>query len=373
MSLFAMLLVIIGITILAVLWWLRHKSSKANQALSALYHLNQEVIQDPIQFVEKAWPILSQTSMLGFNASIEWFGVHSFEAHGTQKGEAKRYEIKEGGMSFSITCYRVGLKGEQAWLQDLIEKAFISLLQASVTAKQIQILSSEQRLEKLSLYLGHDVKNIAQFIQLLQNQLEEAQSHDQKVHLVKVLQGLVPAVRLRADRTLQKLLNPKAISETDKLISFGHLADQVAELLGLSLQHEGKADCQVEESVGLIVLDYLLDNFRQHGASHLPVIMQREVAPKAQAIVVYFYQETPSVSAEQYMRLFEPFWSTSTEGMGLGLYLAKTLLEEVGGMLQIDQTNGPLRFRIHMPCKSNPNFSLTGQDAHQHEKAFDKA
>ena len=51
-------------------------------------------------------------------------------------------------------------------------------------------------------------------------------------------------------------------------------------------------------------------------------------------------------------RLFEPFFTTSAGGSGLGLYLCRELCESNGATLNYDRTtDGKTRFRVSVPLQ----------------------
>jgi len=48
----------------------------------------------------------------------------------------------------------------------------------------------------------------------------------------------------------------------------------------------------------------------------------------------------PGIPAEQQGKLFEPFFTTATDGTGLGLYIAKELCEANGALLEYHAAEG---------------------------------
>jgi two-component system sensor histidine kinase DctS len=62
----------------------------------------------------------------------------------------------------------------------------------------------------------------------------------------------------------------------------------------------------------------------------------------------------PGIPAEVAQRLFTPFFTTRSEGMGLGLSLCRTVIEQHGGALEFEsvpQPEGPggTEFRFTLP------------------------
>ena len=54
----------------------------------------------------------------------------------------------------------------------------------------------------------------------------------------------------------------------------------------------------------------------------------------------------PGIPPDVAQRLFTPFFTTRSEGMGLGLSLCRTVVEQHGGALDFDTGSGGTRFRF---------------------------
>ena len=64
----------------------------------------------------------------------------------------------------------------------------------------------------------------------------------------------------------------------------------------------------------------------------------------------------PGVSAEAAARMFIPFFTTRIDGMGLGLSLCRTVIEQHGGALEfVPRASGPgTEFRFTLPAEKTP-------------------
>lgn len=132
-------------------------------------------------------------------------------------------------------------------------------------------------------------------------------------------------------------------------------------------QGQHHADCvelQASGSVGTVefdpgnlrrVLTNLLDNGIRHAGEHTGkftvtlVLSKDDQAQRAHMDVIDAGAGVPDAALS---RLFEPFFTTSAGGSGLGLYLCRELCESNGANLNYDRTpDGKTRFRVSVPLQ----------------------
>ena len=74
---------------------------------------------------------------------------------------------------------------------------------------------------------------------------------------------------------------------------------------------------------------------------------------QAQAVLIYIHDSGPGIPIEQMTRLFEPFYTTKSQGSGLGLTIANTLVEANGARLDLVPGNWQgARFAIQFQLES---------------------
>ena len=82
------------------------------------------------------------------------------------------------------------------------------------------------------------------------------------------------------------------------------------------------------------------------GAGWLRVATRRE----GQEIVLEVADNGPGIDASAQRQLFEPFYTTSRQGSGLGLWITYNLIQRMGGRISVDSAPGQgARFTVHLP------------------------
>jgi len=100
-------------------------------------------------------------------------------------------------------------------------------------------------------------------------------------------------------------------------------------------------------------LTQILDNLLRNGWRHSALLHQQAevwlalfVDPDSQLAVLEVQDNGPGVPSDQQAHLFEPFFTTSSQGTGLGLYLSRELCESNQARLDFKPRQGGGCFRI---------------------------
>lgn len=347
------ILIIIGATIalvLSYLWWRARTASNHNLALIRLNEKNQF---DAPAFLKQAWPILERAGLLGIRWRCNWFGIVIEAAEGLHQTKPVRQEIHIGEMHLSIDFFQHH-RGERKYFDTALIETFLLLLRSDMWIKAGAVDATLAQMSKLTLFLQHDMKNVAQFIQLMADQLA-AVPPGKELQVLNYLRTAAPLMRQRADRIVQTLTLGQMQNEVPKQISLDNLFGNLTQLYQLHAEVTGNARVVVAETSLETAFENILKNYsdlhlRLGGEKPLVKIhIATDIDTAYESVSIrIFSEDTPVMPNIE--RLFEPFWSMNPNGLGIGLYQAKHLLESCGGSLNAQQNeSGRLAFQIQLP------------------------
>jgi signal transduction histidine kinase len=117
----------------------------------------------------------------------------------------------------------------------------------------------------------------------------------------------------------------------------------------LAMHREGK-EATLAEELGDLDLRICVDQFRIEQVFrnildnalaaakppvHIKVVCSRTEIDGQPAVRIAFQDNGPGLNAEQRRRIFDPFFTTKTKGTGLGMAIAKRILEAHGGQIAV--------------------------------------
>lgn len=345
--------ILMGITIAAVVAALWYQARKASRINLGLIRLNEQHNFDTPIFLEHAWPLLEQAGLLGLNWRLDWFGIIKQGSHGRHVYASTYKEINVAEMKLTMNFYQRDNRGEQRYFEETLIATFLLLLRTDMLIKANAIDATFAHMSRLNLFLQHDMKNIAQFIQLMADQLASVPP-GKEAQVLTHLRLAAPLIRHRADNIVNTLTAGSIPDEPLREIHLHEVLTDLCELYELEARIEGDALIHSAGTTIDTALDNILKNY--HDASvreHISKpVMTIAIATHAQQVSITI-EATNGTAALAPERLFEPFWSSDAAGLGIGLYQAKQMLEMQGGSLQVTQNSDtPLRFTITFPLRT---------------------
>jgi C4-dicarboxylate-specific signal transduction histidine kinase len=110
------------------------------------------------------------------------------------------------------------------------------------------------------------------------------------------------------------------------------------------------ADVVQIEQVLVNLIYNALEAMLEPGSSEPGLTIATELTADAASVQVSVIDNGPGISPENLEKLFQPFFTTKTKGMGMGLNISRTIIESHGGKLNaIANEDGGMRFSFTLP------------------------
>jgi signal transduction histidine kinase len=231
-------------------------------------------------------------------------------------------------------------------------------LEIGVLSRELELMrqaldSRDRQLKMMLAGVAHEVRNplggIELFSGLLSEEVranEEARSHVGRIqrevdYLRRIVEDFLSFAR-------EHKLSLAPIEAGALMRTAGELVRADAEARGVPLTIDaGPATLEVDQSLVVAALVNLLKNAVQASAAGQPVELRGAVRDGRYAIEVQ--DEGPGVPPEARERIFEPFFTTREKGTGLGLPLARKIVQAHQGELAVESAPGRTIFRLTLP------------------------
>lgn len=343
-------LILIGATIGIVLLQLWLQARRANKAGLALIRLNEQLNFDAPAFLRASWAPLSQAGVRGIAWRMDWFGALIEGEAGQTIGKPIRREMAVADMKLAVVIYQRGMRGERRYFDETLIETFLLLLRTDMWIKAGATDATFAQMSKLNLFLLHDMKNIAQFVQLLADQLEAVPAA-REAQLLEHLRIAAPLMRHRADHVVRTLMARQPGPEAAGVVQLRDQMERLCRLHQLDFRIDGEAEVHAPAKNLDSAFDNIFKNYgdltRRDGKVRPLVVIEINRSPGWVEVVIYAENARPEIEIE---RLFEPFRSSDPAGLGIGLYQARQILETCGASLsaRLDD-DGHLQFVARFP------------------------
>lgn len=73
-------------------------------------------------------------------------------------------------------------------------------------------------------------------------------------------------------------------------------------------------------------------------------------------LVVLFTDNAGGIEPDSLSKVFEPYFTTKSNGTGIGLYMTKIIIEKMNGSVKVENTHGGARFILSVPKVASENI-----------------
>jgi signal transduction histidine kinase len=234
---------------------------------------------------------------------------------------------------------------------------------AQVTALEAEVARRERlaTLGHMVATVSHEVRNplnaISMGLQRLRAEFHPTEEPDEYQRLLDLVTGEVRRLNTLVDESLALARAPRLQPEP---VQVGDLLEEVVGLIEAEAHRIGvRIERQVPADLPLVAADrgrltQVLLNLARNALEAMPDggTLRMEAAATTRALTLGVTDSGRGIPREIRPRLFEPYYTTKVTGLGLGLAVARQIVEAHGGTIEFEPTaQGASRFRITLPLR----------------------
>lgn len=353
----SLLFLVAGVSLMGAAWYWARLTRQYRHTLAALLRTITPHL-DPLLLPAAAWPALSQGGIALLTCSGSWFGQHISQMFGTIPGGKQKvlhFSIEaEDDIRLEFHLYTRSRKGEARLFAEHLTDIFKLQMEAAVQVKTQALAAAMAEQARLTLYLQHDLRNLAQWVTWIADDFPTQQSEPALLNAAKRIAKSVPHAAARAERILGATRRNQPDQPHPQNVMLAQAIRQAAELAGIAVAVSGDVQVTLRPDLLERALDNLFTNvaplLRAQPEAALPVSILREAEAASARIVMPQISATPLLHPE---KMFEPFSSGRVGGLGLGMYQARKSLHETGGELSAEPCAQGIRYTLTLPISNN--------------------
>lgn len=352
-----LILVAAGVALLATVAYLARLVRRHRRSLARLLELAKTSL-DPLQLPAAAWPALADGGIVRLEYSGLWFAQPVQCCFGATQNNGIPFDFKVAAIddvNLEFRLYARANRGETRLFAENLAGVFRLLLETAVHSKMEALSAALTEQARLALYLQHDLRNLAQWVEWLAADLASAQGDDALLAVAQRLSAGAPHAAARARRILDATCKTRR-PPVPQTVALGDALREAAEHAGIAVT----IDMDVSEADTFVLLrrdllDRTLDNLFTNAAPllrlHTDLSIAIGIKHEADKVVARIKMpRLPEVPHPE--KLFEPFSSGRPGGLGLGLYQAHKSLLEAGGELAAEICEQHICFTLSLPGTS---------------------
>ncbi len=197
-----------------------------------------------------------------------------------------------------------------------------------------KINESFVQIAKLQTYMMHDLKNILQFFQAMQYNVEHIKTDEQKERFISYLQNSTQPINKKVNRLLA-LLQIKThlrLTAEKKEIDLPKLIQELATQYRLKCHIFGSGTLKSDEASVCTVLENLFSNIRYKTGNDPDIECSAKIESDETTLTLKIQDSGEKFANPQ--SVLRPFYTTKTDGLGIGMYQVKTVVELLGGTIE---------------------------------------
>lgn len=305
--------------------------------ITELIKINEVDGFDPVLLLKNLEPFMKRMNVKDFSYYVHYLNTE-YNRPMQKNGVIIRKFVYTSDFTlfFGIIPSRMGL-GSGYMAKMLCEVVFL-MLKSDVS---IQTKSAEKAFRKsmeLQTFINHDVKNLIQFVNMLEYNLNSVETEEERAKLIQYLKKSLPGLKIRADKVMSALNStcPENKSEPELLNPYS-LACSIANSFGVEVHtSSGEIEITTWKRPLTIIFENIIKNFYDKSLREKDIELWLDVDGKN---IVLRDTGSPISDCE---KIFEPFYSDKVNGLGIGLFHSRNSAQSMNATLTAENTDkGP--------------------------------
>ncbi len=339
-----------GLVIIGVLIYIRYLTRKAIRSILDLFDLNTQLDYDLHRFLPEVLQVLKKINIDDLYYDVLYLDT-ALVNEKTVSGNALEKDIERVDYRIKIGIVPRHSRGEQYYLNMIVLEILFFLVEMDALLRIKVIHETFYKFSKLQTFILHDAKNLAQFIEFLSYNVRHLETSERQERFISYLKETLPAQSRRGAAIISFLQMEKGadVETTDKsTIDIRVLLENLTKHYRLNCTIKGEGSIVAEEYKVISILDNVLRNIYDKSLSEPDLTCHLDIAAAVDNLRIVIADTGSPVKDNT--RLFEPFYSTKREGLGIGLFQAKNIANAMNGDIRfLPQAAGAV-FEIILPA-----------------------
>jgi signal transduction histidine kinase len=339
-----------GLVIIGVLIYIRYLTRKAIRSILELFDLNTQLDYDLHRFLPEVLQVLKKINIDDLYYDVLYLDT-ALVNEKTVSGNALEKDIERVDYRIKIGIVPRHSRGEQYYLNMIVLEILFFLVEMDALLRIKVIHETFYKFSKLQTFILHDAKNIAQFIEFLSYNVRHLETAERQERFISYLKETLPAQSRRGAAIISFLQMEEGadVETTDKsTIDIRVLLENLTKHYRLNCAIKGEGSIVAEEYKVISILDNVLRNIYDKSLSEPDLTCHLDIAAAGDNLRIVIADTGSPVKDNT--RLFEPFYSTKREGLGIGLFQAKNIANAMNGDIRfLPQAAGAV-FEIILPA-----------------------
>lgn len=272
------------------------------------------------------------------------------------------------GVENTENRYKLEQRGEHFFISMTVDLIVVSILLALVDRKQRRLVEANEQLARservatlgrVAAQVAHEVRNplagLLLYSEHLKGKLDGKLAHGD----AQLIDKIIGTINNLAATTEQILNFARPVTLAPKRVDLNEVAQDVIQLLSTEIRaHDIETSLELdsspvagmldEASIRAATLNLVLNAVQAMSKGGRLTISTSAGNRKLQMLI----SDTGSgMSLEQIKQIFEPFNTTKSRGLGLGMPYAQKIIHQHGGQITVDSTQGQgTQVKIELPA-----------------------